>query len=304
LGVGSADEDDLYDAMLWLLARQPRIERKLAARHLRDDETVFYDISSSYYEGRTCPLARFGHNRDEKKGRPIMVHGLLADKDGRPICVEVYEGNRADPTTVHDQVQTLRERFGLQRVVLAGDRGMLSSRQINELKEFPGLGWISALRNVAIGKLVESGALQMSLFDTRNLVEFRSEEYPGERLIGCYNAILAEDRRRTRNELLDCTEQALLKIRAEIERRTRNPMDKATIGQKVGRVFNRYKMRKHFKVHIEEGGLRFERNEQSIVTEAALDGIYVVRTSEPADRLPKDEAVRQYKNLAQSGFPN
>ena len=177
--MGDADEDDLYDAMLWLLARQKQIEKKLAARHLQEGGMVFYDLSSSYYYGRTCPLAKYGHSRDGKKGLPIIVYGLLADTEGRPISVEVYPGNRTDPTTVPDQVRTLRERFGLKRVVLVGDRGMLSGRQVELLKTLPGLGWITALRSRSIRDLVEGDALQMSLFDQRNLVEFASPLYPG-----------------------------------------------------------------------------------------------------------------------------
>ena len=297
LGVGDADEDDLYDAMLWLLARQKQIEKKLAGRHLQQGGMVFYDLSSSYYYGRTCPLAKYGHSRDGKKGLPIIVYGLLADAEGRPISVEVYPGNRTDPTTVPDQVRTLRERFGLKRVVLVGDRGMLSGRQIELLKTLPGLGWITALRSRSIRDLVEGGALQMSLFDQRNLVEFASPLYPGERLMGCYNPLLAEERRRKRQELLQATEQALEKIVKEVARRTQTPLSEAEIGKKVGRVLHRFKMGKHFELSIEKGRLSYQRNEQSIETEQALDGIYVIRTSEPAAELSSADAVGQYKNL-------
>jgi hypothetical protein len=297
LGVGDADEDDLYDAMLWLLARQKQIEKKLAARHLQEGGMVFYDLSSSYYYGRTCPLAKYGHSRDGKKGLPIIVYGLLADAEGRPISVEVYPGNRTDPTTVPDQVRTLRDRFGLKRVVLVGDRGMLSSRQIELLKTLPGLGWITALRSRSIRDLVEGGELQMSLFDQRNLVEFASPLYPGERLIGCYNPLLAEERRRKREELLQATGQALEKIVKEVARRTKMPLSEAEIGKKTGRVLHRFKMGKHFEVSIEKGRLSYQHNEQSIETEQALDGIYVIRTSEPAAELSSADAVRQYKNL-------
>jgi transposase len=297
VGVGDADEDDLYDAMLWLLGRQKQIEKKLAARHLQQGGMVFYDLSSSYYYGRTCPLAEYGHSRDRKKGLPIIVYGMLADPEGRPISVEVYPGDRTDPTTVPDQVRTLRESFGLKRVVLVGDRGMLSGRQIELLKSLPGLGWITALRSRAIRDLAEGGALQMSLFDQRNLVEFVSPLYPGERLIGCYNPLLAEERRRKREELIEATEQALQKIAKEVARRTKSPLSEAEIGKKVGRVLNRFKMGKHFELSIETRHFSYARNVQSIETEQALDGIYVIRTSEPARRLCSADAVRQYKNL-------
>ena len=297
VGVGDADEDDLYDAMLWLLARQKPIEKKLADRHLQQGGMVFYDLSSSYYYGRTCPLAKYGHGRDGKKGLPIIVYGLLADAEGRPISVEVYPGNRTDPTTVPDQVRTLRERFELKRVVLVGDRGMLSGRQIELLKTMPGLGWITALRSRSIRDLVEEGALQMSLFDQHNLVEFASPLYPGERLIGCYNPLLAEERSRKREELLQATEQALQKIVTEVARRTRTPLSEADIGKKVGRALSRFKMGKHFELSIEKGSLSYQRNQPSIETEKALDGIYVIRTSEPATHLCSADTVRQYKNL-------
>jgi transposase len=297
LDVSEADEDDLYEAMLWLLARQKRIEKKLADRHLLEGAMVFYDLSSSYYYGRTCPLAHFGHSRDGKKGLPIIVYGLLADGAGRPISVEVYPGNRSDPTTVPDQVQTLRERFELRRVVLVGDRGMLSNRQIELLKALPGLGWITALRSRSIRELVEGGDLQLSLFDQRNLVEFSSPEYPGERLVGCYNPLLAHERNRKRQELLEATEQELVKIEKEVARRTRTPLSEANIGKKVGRVLNRFKMAKHFDVTIEAGRMSWQRNQQAVETEEALDGIYVIRTSEPAAELASEDTVRQYKNL-------
>ena len=297
VGVSDANEDDLYDAMLWLLARQKPMEKKLADRHLEQGGMVFYDLSSSYYYGRTCPLAKYGHGRDGKKGLPIIVYGLLADAEGRPISVEVYPGNRSDPTTVPDQVRTLRERFGLKRVVLVGDRGMLSGRQIELLKTMPGLGWITALRSRSIRDLVEDGALQMSLFDQRNLIEFASPLYPGERLIGCYNPLLAEERSRKREELLQATEQALRKIVTEVARRTKTPLSEAEIGKKVGRALSRFKMGKHFELSIEKGSLSYQRNQQSIETEKALDGIYVIRTSEPAAHLCPEDTVRQYKNL-------
>jgi hypothetical protein len=203
LQVAEATEDDLYQAMDWLLARQARVEKELAARHLSSGSLVRYDVSSSYYEGHTCPLARMGHNRDGKKGLPIIVYGLLTDAEGRPVAVEVYAGNTGDPTTVPDQVEKLRKQFGLSRVVLVGDRGMLTEPQIGKLKQHPGLGWISALRGPASRELVEAGSLQLSLFDQQNLAEIRSPDYPGERLVACFNPLLAEERRRKRRELIE-----------------------------------------------------------------------------------------------------
>jgi len=299
LNVADATEDDLYQAMDWLLARQARVEKKLAARHLRDGALVLYDVSSSYYEGRTCPLARFGHDRDGKRGLPIIVYGLLTDAEGRPVAVHVYPGNTGDPSTVPDQVERLRRRFGLARVVLVGDRGMLTETQIGKLREHPGLGWISALRGPAIRALVESGSLQLSLFDQQNLAEIRSPEYPGERLVACFNPLLAEERRRKRQELIEATEKDLEKTAAEVKRRTRTPLGEAEIALKAGRVLNRFKVGKHFSLTIADGGFRWSRREESIRREAELDGVYVVRTSEPKSRCSAEDTVRRYKSLAQ-----
>ncbi len=202
LALGDADEDELYGAMDWLVERQTRIEKKLAARHLREGAQVLYDVTSSYYEGHTCALMQFGHNRDGKRGKPIVVYGVLTDVEGRPIALEVYPGNTGDPSTVPAQVEKLRHRFGLEQVVLVGDRGMLTKIQIAHLERHPGLGWISALRSEAVRELVESGALQLSLFDEQNLAELVSPAFPGERLMACFNPLLAERRRRKREELL------------------------------------------------------------------------------------------------------
>lgn len=299
LSVADADEDDLYEAMDWLLARQSRIEKKLAARHLLEGSLVLYDVTSSYYEGRTCSLARFGHNRDGKKGKLIIVYGLLTDEAGRPVAVEVYPGNTGDPTTVPDQVGKLRKHFGLGRVVLVGDRGMLTQTQIDKLKEYPGLGWISALRSHGIRKLVNSGSLQMSLFDEKNLAEIHSPEFSNERLVACYNPILAEQRQQKREKLLRATEKGLEKIAKEVARRTKTPLDKVEIGKKVGKAINRYKVGKHFAVTIEDGSFSFSRKEESIRRESALDGIYVIRTSESAERISAEDTVRSYKRLEQ-----
>ena len=299
LGVTDATEDDLYEAMDWLLERQPRIEQKLAARHLSEGTQVLYDVTSSYYEGRTCPLMRFGHDRDGKRGRPIVVYGALTDAHGRPIALEVYPGNTGDPTTVPDQVQKLRSRFHLDHVVLVGDRRMLTHVQIEKLKHYPGLGWISALRSADIQQLVQGGALQLSLFDEKNLAEIVAPEFPGERLIACHNPLLAEERRRKRAALLAATEQKLAGIAREVARRKRTPLTAAEIGKKVGAVMNQFKMAKHFDTTIKEGAFAYARREQQIEREAQLDGIYVIRTSEPQSRLSAADTVRSYKLLAQ-----
>jgi transposase len=299
LAVEDADEDDLYAAMDWLLARQDRIEQKLAARHLTDGAVVLYDVSSSYYEGRTCPLARFGHDRDGHTGRPIIVYGVLTDRDGRPIAVSVYPGNTGDPTTVRDQVDTLRARFGLVRVVLVGDRGMLTQPQIEMLKTAPGLGWISALTSVAIRKLVMHGALQLSLFDHQHLAEISSPDFPGERLLACYNPVLAEERRRKRQALLDATEQGLTKLARHVARRTKKPLAASAIGLKAGKILERHKVGKHYQLTMGEGTFQWLRREEAIVAEAKLDGIYVIRTSEPTERFSAADTVRTYKSLSQ-----
>ena len=252
LSVADATEDDLYQAMDWLLERQPRIEKKLAARHLGEDCLVLYDVSSSYYEGHTCPLAQYGHNRDGKKGLPIIVYGVMTDGEGRPIAVEVYPGNTGDSTTVADQVEKLRDRFQLSRVVLVGDRGMLTQPQIDKMKTHPGLGWITALTSVAIRGLLETGALQLSLLDETNLAEITSPDYPGERLMVCHNPLLEEERGRKRRELLEATETALTKVSKQVERRKKKPLKEAEIALKVGKVLGCYKMGKHFLYTIGE----------------------------------------------------
>ena len=296
--VGDADEDELYHALDWLLARQERIEKKLAHRHLNEGSFVLYDVTSSYYEGHTCPLARFGHDRDEK-GKPIIVYGVLTDHEGRPVALSVYPGNTGDPTTIPDQVEKLKARFGLERLVLVGDRGMLTQAQIEKVKDTPGIGWISALRSSAIRDLVEQGNIQMSLFDTRDLAEITSDKYPGERLIACFNPLLAQERKRKRNDLLEATENILNTLIRTVVRRTRTPLGKAEIGKKVGAIMNRFKMAKHFILTIDDGQFAFTRNETSVTREEALDGIYVIRTSEPTERLSPEDTVRSYKRLAQ-----
>lgn len=299
LGVDDAGVDELYQAMDWLLERQPAIEAKLAKRHLAEGGLVLYDVTSSFYEGRTCPLTRFGYSRDGRRDKPQVVYGVLTDGEGRPVAAEAYPGNTGDPTTVPDQVGKLQQRFGLKRVVLVGDRGLLTGTQIEALKKHPGVGWISALRARAIRSLADSGALQMSLFDEQTLAEIKSPAFPGERLVVCYNPLLADQRRRKRTELLAAAERALDKIVRAVERRTRTPLDRAEIGKRVGAALRRGKMAKHFKVEIADGALSYRRREDTIQREAELDGIYVIRTSEPAARLSPENAVRGYKSLAQ-----
>ena len=297
LSLEEADEDDLYGAMDWLLQRQGRIEKKLAKRHLAEGDHVLYDVSSSFYEGHTCSLMQFGHSRDGKRGRPIVVYGVMADAAGRPVAVQAYPGNTGDPATVPDQVERLRRRFGLKRVVLVGDRGLLTQTQIKYLKRYPGLGWISALRHEAIRQLVEEETVQLSIFDERNLAEIRSEAYPGERLVVCYNPMLAEYRRNKRQDLLAATEEALAKIAREVARRTKTPLLAPQIAEKVGRVKNRYKVAKHFEMVIEDGRFEYARRHEAIEREAQLDGFYIIRTSEPEARLGTADVVRSYKNL-------
>jgi transposase len=298
LEVGDADEDDLYEAMDWLVKRQDLIEKKLSERHLKDGSLVLYDVSSSYYEGRHCELAQFGHNRDGKKGTLSIVYGVLTDSDGRPVAVEVYSGDTGDPSTLMDQVNKLKERFGLNRVVMVGDRGLLTQTQIVKLKENPGLGFITALRSHSIRQLMENGSLQMSLFDEKNLCEISSPDYPGERLVACYNPLMAEERRRKRLDLIEATERELLKIKREVERRRATPLNKVEIAKKVGKVINRRKVEKHFNLSIEDGAFNFERDEDAIRREAMLDGVYVIRTTEPPQRLSAEDVVRRYKDLA------
>jgi transposase len=298
LAVADADSKELYAAMDWLLRRQAEIEHKLAKRHLAEGGVVLYDVSSSFYEGHTCPLACYGHDRDGKKGLPIIVYGLLTDAQGRPIALDVYPGNTADPVTVPDQIVKVRQRFALRRVVLVGDRGMLTQTRIDTLKEYPGLGWISALRSEAIRELIAKGTLGRSLFDQVNLAEITSPDFPGERLIACYNPLLAEQRQAKRQRLLTATEQNLQKLAKEVQRRTKKPLLAAEIGLKAGKVIGRHKMAKHFKLEIADGSFRWSRNAASVAWEEQLDGIYVIRTSEPDTAWSSANCVRTYKSLS------
>jgi transposase len=298
LDLADANEDQLYEAMDWLLERQPAIERKLAKRHLSDGALVLYDVTSSYYEGKTCPLARFGHDRDGKTGRPIIVYGVLTDTDGRPVAVQVYPGNTGDPKTVPDQVEAITKRFGLSRVVLVGDRGMLTQTQIDVLKKHPGLGWISALRSPSIRRLLADGLLVKDDLQAKHLAEITSPDFPGERLVACSNSQLAEQRRVKRQELLAATEKELSALAASVAKATDRPETAAEIGLRVGKVINHFKVAKHFTLTIGSGSLGWARKADAIAKEEMLDGIYVIRTSEPADRLTAAEGVRSYKRLA------
>ena len=301
LGVADATADDLYAALDWLLTRQHAIERKLAARHLGESAAVLYDLSSSFYHGQHCPLAQFGHSRDGRKGLPIIVYGVLANRQGCPVAVEVYAGNTADPTTVLDQVHKLQQNFGLQRVIITADRGCITGTNIALLREFPALGWIGALRRDGIRKLVEQQALQLSLFDRQNRAEIQCPDYPGERLVACLNPLLAQRRRQKREALLAATETALSSLAAQVDRvrQKGRPMTDNQIGVKVGRQINHYKVAKHFQWRIEGGSFHFQRRQDAIDQEQALDGIYVIRTSEPPAPWPAEAVVRGYKQLAQ-----
>jgi transposase len=298
LDVSGCDEDDLYDAMDWVLERKDSIETQLADRHLVDGTLVLYDVSSAAFEGHTCPLGAIGHASDGVKGRLQIVYGLLCSPAGVPIAIEVFDGNTADPKTLAAQIDKLKTRFALSRVCLVGDRGMLTSARIRDELRPAQLDWLSALRADQIRVLVGDGALQLSLFDEQNLFEITHPDYPGERLVCCHNPALAEERARKRADLLAATENQLQTI-AEATRRTRRPLrgtDK--IALRAGKVRNKFKMAKHFDLDITDEAFTFTRNQDSIAAEAALDGIYVLRTSLPAQRLERDEVVLRYKDLA------
>lgn len=298
LGLGDVGEDDLYAAMDWLLERQGAIERRLAKRRLAEGALALYDLTSVYLEGRSCPLAKRGHSRDGKRGKRQVEFGLLCDGEGCPVAVEAFKGNAADPMTVGTQIGKLRDRFGLKRVVLVGDRGMLTEARIREEVKPAGLDWISALRAPAIRTLVESGAVQMSLFDETDLVEVQSDAYPGERLMVCRNPLLAEERARKREDLLQATEKRLDPIVAATRRRRGRLQGKDKIALRVGQAIGRYKMAKHFELEIRDDSFGYRRNEASIAREAVLDGLYVIRTSLGEAELDAPGTVRAYKRLS------
>jgi hypothetical protein len=295
LGVADADEDELYAALDWLLARQPRIERALARRHLREGTLVLYDVSSSYFEGHTCPLAQLGYSRDGRRGAPQIVYGLLCAPDGCPVAVDVFEGSLHDDKTLPRQLEKLRRRFGLERVIVVSDRGMVTKANLELLRDAQGAAWITALKAPQVRSLVRDGDLQLSLFDEQSLAEIASDDYPGERLVVCRNPLVAHERARKRGDLLQATERALSGIRARVAQGTLG--GEAAIGLAVGEVWNRWRMRKHFQVEITDTSFAFARKQDEIAAEAALDGIYVLRTSVPESELSAADVVRAYKQL-------
>ena len=295
-GVADADEDDLYAAMDWLLARQERVQKRLAARHLSDGGLVLYDLSSSYFEGSCCPLAKLGYSRDGRRGLLQVNYGLLTDARGCPVAVSVHEGNVSDSKTLLPEVKRLRENFGVQHLVMVGDRGMISSKAIDTLRQTEGIAWITALKSASIRTLVEQDHLQLGLFDERNLVELSSPDYPGERLVACRNPELAKLRAHKREELLSATENSLEKIKARVDAGKLADQDK--IGLCVGKVINQYKVAKHFELAIGEATFTFTRKLGEIAAEAALDGIYIIRTSVSAAQMAAPDCVRNYKALA------
>jgi transposase len=300
LQLGDIQTRELYEAMDWLLARQKRIEKKLAKKHLQEGTVVLYDVSSSYYTGRQSALIMMGYSRDGKPGQPQIVYGLLCDPDGCPVAIEVFSGNTADPTTFTAQVNTIRKRYGVSRVVLVGDRGMITSKRIDEdLRDVEGLEWITALRNDSIKKLVEQNAIQLSLFDERDLAEVTSADYPGERLIVCRNPLLAEERARKRKELLAAAERKLDAVVQAVSRARRPLQGSDRIGLRVGRDLKNTKMQKHFELNITDNSFSYRRLDQQIAQEAALDGMYVVRTSLSAETLTAEQTVSAYKDLSQ-----
>jgi len=295
-GVADASEDDLYAAMDWLLARQGTIQKKLATRHLSESGLVLYDLSSSYFEGSTCPLAKLGYSRDGRHGMLQVNYGLLTDARGCPVAVSVYEGNVTDSLTLMPELKRLREEFGVEQLVMVGDRGMISNKAIAEMRESEGVAWITALKSVSIRALVEQGHLQLDLFDERNLLELNSPDYPGERLVACRNPELAKLRTHKREELLAATAANLEKIKARVDAGKLAGRDE--IGLRVGKVINQYKVAKHFELAIGENTFTFARKREAIAAEAALDGIYIIRTSVPAAQMDSADCVRNYKSLA------
>lgn len=296
-GVQGATENDLYGAMDWLLAGQDRIQKKLAARHLQEDSLVLYDLSSSYFEGSHCPLAKLGYSRDGKRGSLQVNYGLLTDERGCPMAISVHEGNTSDSTTFMPQVTRMREQFGVRRMVMVGDRGMISQKAIDEMSQDADVAWVTALRSSSIRTLVEQKHLQLGLFDERNLLEISSPDFPGERLVACRNTELARMRAHTRDDLLAATQKSLERIKARVDAAKLLGQDK--IGVAVGKVVNTYKVAKHFELFITDNSFSFARLAKSIAAEAALDGLYIIRTSVKAARMDAPTCVRTYKSLSQ-----
>jgi transposase len=295
LAVEGADEDELYGALDWLLARQERIEAALARRHLREGTLVLYDVSSSYFEGRSCPLAKLGYSRDRKPGTPQIVYGLVCAPDGCPVAVDVFEGSLHDDKTLPAQIDKLKRRFGLRSVIVVSDRGMVTRANLELLRQTDGAAWITALKAPQVRKLVTDGDLQLSLFDEHNLAEIAADDYPDERLVVCRNPLVAAERARKREELLAATERALAAIQERVEHGTLS--GEAEIGLAAGAIWNRWRVKKHFQLEITDNGFSFERKRQQIAAEAALDGIYVLRTSAPDAELQAPDVVRAYKQL-------
>jgi len=296
LGLEGVDQDDLYRAMDWLLERQEKIEARLARRHLRDGELVLYDVSSTYFEGRSCPLLELGYSRDGKRGTPQIVFGLLTDRRGRPVAVEVFEGSLHDDKTLPRALEKLRRRFKLKRVVVVSDRGMVTRANLEAMRDAEGVAWVTALKAPQVKRLVKDGQLQLSLFDEHNLAEIEDQErYPGERLVVCRNPLVAEERARKREALLCATERELREFERRVEQGTLR--GEAEIGLAVGAVWNRWRVKKHFELEIADDGFSFRRKQEQIEAEAALDGIYVLRTSVSAETLALPDVVRCYKQL-------
>ncbi|MDP2181698.1 MAG: IS1634 family transposase [Actinomycetota bacterium] len=298
LGVEGASSDEVYAAMDWLLSRQGEIEGALAASHLTRGGLVLHDVTSVHVEGRCCPLAAHGHSRDGHPELPQIVFGLSTDAEGRPVAVEVYPGNTADPATVEGTVTKLKDRFGLDSVVMVGDRGMITKARIDDLRRVGGVGWITSLRAPSIRVLADAGALQMSLFDESDLAEIVHPDYPGERLVACRNPALAITRARKREELVSATEARLARVRASVARASRPLRGADRIGIAVGKVLDRFRVGKHFHIEITDDDFRFSRNEKRIATEAALDGVYVIRTSVGAGEMDAAGVVLAYKSLS------
>ncbi len=295
--MSDADEDDLYAAMDWVLERQEVIEKKLAARHLQNDGLALYDLTSSYFEGVSCPIAKLGYDRDGKKGKLQVNYGLLTNERGIPVSVSVFEGNSGDPKTLLPQIEKVQERFGIEQFVMVGDRGMITQAQIDALREMDGVDWITALRPEAIRKLINDGLLQMGLFDERNLFEVTHPDFPNERLVACRNPELAERRRHKRRALLEATCKELEKVCRMVERR--RLQGKENIRAAVKKLLNKYKVGKHFTLDIRDNSFSFEIDDTKVTAEAALDGFYVIRTSLAEQRMKTDDLVRSYKLLTQ-----
>jgi transposase len=299
LGVADADEEQLYEAMDWLLLRQSLIEKKLVARHIDEHSLVLYDLSSSYFEGVCCPLAQRGHNRDGKKGKLQVNYGIATDRRGCPVALSVFEGSTSDSKTLMPQVEQIRSSFGIKKFVIVGDRGMISQKTIDTIKStesLKGLDWISALKAAQISTLAKAGVLQLGLFDERNLFELTHPDFPGERLVACRNVELGKLRDHKRQSLLQATSKELEKVQRMVQRGKLKSKDQ--IGVRVGKIINKYKVAKHFSLDIQDGRFEFCILQEKVAAEAALDGIYVIRTGLPKDEMHADEAVRSYKMLS------